>query len=430
MTVASAWEADLPARSSDDENVPDLLTRPLLRREEPAWGSRVPWFAAVLASGWVLIATLAMCALPAVSVWMADGADGSLGDPLRFGARLWLLSHRVELVVDGTGFELAPLGLTIVFVLLMYRSGRWAAHQAGTATPRGVVLVVAPAVAVYTVGAGLLAVVASADDVSVAPLPAVAWAACWAAVGCALGVLHETGFDEVWLVRIAPEVRAALAAAGVAVAALVVVGAALLTLALVVNSSQIGVLAEALEAGAVGNSVLALGGAAVIPNAVIWAASFSLGPGFVVGVDTVVAPGGVELGMVPALPVLGALPAQPPGTLVWAVLAGPVLAGVLAGLVVHRRLASQNEPPATLVLAAGGAGAAAALAMSVLALLSGGSAGAVRLSVIGPVPWEVAAMTFLAVGIPAMITVAVLEWSRSRSQAGSGSAEAPDGAAR
>ncbi|NDL58465.1 cell division protein PerM [Phytoactinopolyspora mesophila] len=399
--------------TGEHEKVPDLLTRPLLRREDPAWGTRVPWFASVLASGWVLVATLAMSALPGVAVWISDGADGPLSGPLRFGARLWLLSHRVGLDVDGAGFVFVPLGLTILFVLLMYRSGRWAAHQAGTATPKGIVMVVGPAVGLYAIGAGLLAAFASSGGVSSSPFEAAGWAGLWALGGFAVGVLHETGFDEVWLGRIAPEVRAALAGSAAAVAGLVLFGATLLVMSAAANSAQIGMLADALDAGPVGNIALALGGGAVVPNAMIWAASFALGPGFVVGTETVVAPAGVELGMVPALPVLGALPADLPGAVIWAVLAGPVAAGILAGVLVQRRLRPHEEPMSIVILAAGGAGAAAALGMSVLALLSGGSVGAARLSEVGPVPWEVAAMTFVAVGVPCMITAALLAWRQS-----------------
>lgn len=401
-------------RIGDDEGVPDLLTRPLLRREEPAWGSRVPWFAAALASGWVLVATVAMSALPAVVVWLSDGADGPLMDPLRFGTRLWLLSHRVGLDVDGASFTLAPLGLTVLFVLLMCRSGRWAAHQAGTATPRGILLVVVPAVVFYALGAGLFATVASAGGVSSGPLPAMGLAGLWSLAGFSVGVLHETGFDEVWLARIAPEVRAALAGCGAAIAVLAAVGAMLVLASTVVNSAQIGLLAGALDAGPVGNAVLVLGGGAIVPNAVVWAAAFSLGPGFVVGTETVVAPSGVDIGMLPAFPALGALPQDVPGSLTWIVLLGPVTAGVAAGTLVHRRLSPTGEPMSVVVLAAGGAGAASALVMSVLAVLSGGSVGAVRLSVVGPVPWEVAAMTFVAVGVPAMIAATLLAWRRGR----------------
>ncbi|WP_203417377.1 DUF6350 family protein, partial [Jiangella ureilytica] len=59
------------------------------------------------------------------------------------------------------------------------------------------------------------------------------------------------------------------------------------------------------------------------------------------------------------------------------------------------------------------AGAIAAVAMAVLALLSGGSAGAERLTVLGPVPWEVAAATLGLVGVPAVVVVLALRFRRT-----------------
>ncbi|WP_129668374.1 DUF6350 family protein [Phytoactinopolyspora endophytica] len=395
--------------------MPDLLTRPLLRREEPAWGSRVPWLASVLASGWVLIAALALSVLPAIAVWITDGAGSPVVDPGRFGTWIWLSAHRVGLDVAGVDFAFAPLGLTMLVVLLMHRSARWAAHQAGTATPKGMIAVIVPSVVLYALGAGLLAAFASAGDVSVSPLAAAGIAALWALVGFSAGVLHETGFDEEWLDRVAPEVRAALAGSGVAMAGLVLCGVVLVVVSTVANAGQIGMLAEALDAGAMGNAVLAVGGAVIVPNAVIWATSFSLGPGFAVGTETIIAPDGVQHGMMPAVPALGALPSDVPSPWVWLVLLGPIASGVAAGMLVYRRLALSEEPLSIIMLAAGGSGAAASLGMSALAALSGGSVGAVRLSVIGPVAWEVAAMTFLTVGVPAMVTVALLMWRHTRS---------------
>ena len=52
-------------------------------------------------------------------------------------------------------------------------------------------------------------------------------------------------------------------------------------------------------------------------------------------------------------------------------------------------------------------------AMAVLALLSGGSAGAARLAVVGPVPWQAALATFVEIGVPATVVAALLH-RRSR----------------
>ena len=86
----------------------DLLARPLLRRDEPAWGSRVPWLAGVLAAAWALIAGFALAVLPGLLVWVDESAEAPVGDTLRFGAQIWLVAHRVGLQVGATDLQLAP----------------------------------------------------------------------------------------------------------------------------------------------------------------------------------------------------------------------------------------------------------------------------------------------------------------------------------
>lgn len=417
----------------------DLLTRPLLRRDEPAWGSRVPWLAATVAAAWALLAGFALCVLPGVAVWIAEGAVGPLGDPLRFGSRVWLAAHGAGLDLEAGSLTLAPLGLTLLFVLLLHRSARWAAHSAGVATTRGAAAVVVPAVVTYVVGAGTIAAFSATPDAASQPVEAVLWAALWSGAAVTTGVAHESGLLADWWWRVPPLLRAALAGAAAAVAGLVCVGAVLMGVSLVAHAGRIGDLATALDAGALGSTLLVVGCALIVPNLIVWSAAFALGPGFAFGTATSVAPDGVTLGLVPAVPVLGALPTELPGAVTWLVVGGPVLAGVLAGLVVHRRLgpvsvsefvaedgdddgdddggsAASGVVPVALgpaVGVAGGAGAIAALAMAVLALISGGSAGADRLTVIGPVPWEVAAATFGLVAVPAAVVVLILRFRRT-----------------
>ncbi|MGH8773983.1 MAG: cell division protein PerM [Jiangellaceae bacterium] len=398
----------------------DLLARPLLRRDEPAWGSRVPWLAGVLAAAWALVAGLALAALPGVLVWIDDGADAPAGDPLRAGAHLWLLAHRTGLDVGGAEIRLAPWGLSMLFVLLLYRAGRWAAHGAGVSTLRSAMSVALPAVAAYAVGAGVVAAVSSIGEVRAEPGDAALWAALVAVGAVSAGVVHDAGLAPSLLDRLPSWSRPAVFGGAVVVAGLCAVGAVLVAVSAVAHSEQISELAEAFDAGSLGTVLLALAGAAFALNAVLWGAAFALGPGFAVGAGTAVGPGGVELGMVPALPALGALPAGLPGPEAWLVLAGPVAVGVLTGVVVHRRSAGPLAIAlAQTVLAVAGA----AVVMSVLALLSGGSAGAVRLAVVGPEPWQVALATLLVIGLPAAATVALVR----RRSAGVSSPAAPGG---
>jgi Family of unknown function (DUF6350) len=382
----------------------DLLSRPFLRRTEPAWGSTVPWLAGVLAAAWALVAGLAIAALPAILVWIDEGASAPVGDPVRIGGQIWLAGHRVGLQIGNADVQFAPLGMTVVAILLLYRAARWAAHTAGVSTLRKAVLVVLPAVGLYAVGAWGLAVWSMTMSVSVDPLVASVWAGLTAAVGTGVGVVHEADLGGRLIARLPAWAVSVLGGAAVAVAGLLAVGALLVAMSAITHSDRIAAVGEALDPDLPGMLALAMAGAALVPNAVVWAASYALGPGFALGAGTSVAPGAVELGIVPALPALAAVPADAPGPWGWLVLAGPIGVGVLTGAGIRRLSASGRVG---MVGEAFGAAAIAALVMGGLATLSGGSVGAARMSVVGPVPWEPALATFLVVGIPAVIVAAL-----------------------
>jgi len=215
-----------------------------------------------------------------------------------------------------------------------------------------------------------------------------------------------------WLPAVA---RAVLAG----VAALVAAGLALLLVALVWRAGRFAELVGALQPGFVGGVILLLGCLLLLPNGALWTVAYAAGPGFTVGAGTGVSPFGVTLGPVPSFPLLAALPGDGvPAPVVRAVLLLPVLAGVLAGWVVGRRLPAASAPgrlpalptgriarPATCGLLAGGL---VALVTAVLAVLAGGALGQGYLAAVGPSGWQVAAALAVEVAVPAAVTAALV----------------------
>ncbi len=377
--------------------VTEVWARPLLRRDEPRWGSRVPWPAALLASGWALVAGLALASLPGLVVWIGSGADAPASEPLRIGAAVWLAAHGVGLTIDGAAIGLIPGGLAVLIVLLIVRASRWATHVSGVVGFRAAAGVVTPIVLAYAAGGGIVAALSATERMVAAPQSAALWTLLLAGCAATVGVVHEAGLARPLMGRLTPWQRTALRASGIAVATLIVVGAGLVAASGIFHADQIAAVTDRLEPDLPGVFVLGVITAAIVPNAVVWAAAYALGPGFAIGTGTSVTPGGVELGLVPALPPLGALPTDDPGGLAWLVLAGPIAAGVLAGLVT-RRLETLRDALQCVALTI----ALAAATMAVLAALSGGPGGAGRLSVIGPAPWQVGLATAGLVGGPAL----------------------------
>jgi hypothetical protein len=201
-----------------------------------------------------------------------------------------------------------------------------------------------------------------------------------------------------------------------ALAVLVAVGAALTGAALAAHLGRFGSINEALAPGAVGAGLLLLAQVGYLPNAIIWAISFTLGPGFAFGTGTVVAPAGSALGPLPAFPMLAALPAGPhpavPAALSAALLAVPYVAGAFGGLLVAR-----SAPAHTLEASAlwgFGCGVLTGCVLAAAAGFAGGPLGDGRLAAVGPSAWQVGVVGALELGIAAAVTAAVVNWLRYR----------------
>jgi len=162
---------------------------------------------------------------------------------------------------------------------------------------------------------------------------------------------------------------------------------------------------------------------AYVPNAIVWAIAFTLGPGFAFGTGTMVAPTGAALGQLPAFPLLAALPqgAQSalgvhgeihgaPAWLSLAVLALPYVAGCVAGLLLVRAAPTPALEVAPLWGLA--CGAATGGVLGVLAAFSGGPLGDGRLTAVGPSGWQVGAVAALEIGISSAVTAGIANWLR------------------
>ena len=187
----------------------------------------------------------------------------------------------------------------------------------------------------YALLAGLVAV-ASRSALASASVPQAV--ACGFVLALTAGCLGGARALTPWrkLAGLLPDrARSLLLGLTGALAVLTAAGAILAAAALALHMHEFDTLQNDLAPGAIGAALLLLLQVGYAPNAVIWAISFALGPGFAVGSGTVVAPTGAALGQLPAFPMLAALPpglhSALPSWLSVAVLALPYLAGVLAG---------------------------------------------------------------------------------------------------
>ncbi|MES1212329.1 MAG: DUF6350 family protein [Leifsonia sp.] len=365
--------------------------------------------------------------VPLTILWAAQfgfGPDWAIF--WRGAADIWLIGHGVDVTftldpttatalgIAGAGapvrITIALLGFALLTLLLGVRAGERVAETGHRALGQLTALVVF----------GVASAVVTLTAVNAAARPSI-WQGVLLptavfAVGLFLGVLregHERGPDAAgsslrdWIDDWRPQVRAAVAGAlragAAAVAITTLVSAVAVALLIAVNYAQIIRLYEALHTEVVGGVALTAGELAFLPNLVIWAAAWFVGPGFAIGAGSHVSPLGTALGPVPTIPLLGALPT---GDLAFgfAGLLVPVVAGFLAGAAVRplliRALDAAGAPhlPGLVVTALGG-GVFGGLLLGLLAAVSSGAAGPGRFQQVGP--------DALAVGLAASLEFAV-----------------------
>src|SRR3954452_12079668 len=265
-------------------------------------------------------ATLVVCLAVGVAGWFLSdaGAHGAPRDGLRAGALGWLMAHGSGLTVAGVTVTAIPLGITLVCAWSVWRL----AHRLGdSVSGHGPDAdAIADGARDWTVPAATLLYTAGYTAVAVATLRAVAgvgapdqgrvvaWCVLLGLVVGGTAIAIGAGRAAIWTAFLPLSLRAASTVClkvvtTLLLGALVTFGAALATdLGTAFNvMSQLHT--DPGDAALYSGLTLA-----ALPNAVLFASSYLLGPGFAIGTATVASPTAVVLGPVPMFPLLAALP--------------------------------------------------------------------------------------------------------------------------
>src|SRR5262245_33639297 len=336
--------------------------------------------------------------------WIAAPHAGlGLTGVLRTAALLWLIGHHVGFSLPGVGrIGMLPLGLVLLPGALLWRAGRWVV-RAGGVRKLGHVGYAALALAVpYAMVAAALALASSSARAAPSLPEAVV---CSFLLALTAGGLGGARGIAPWseLAGLLPDrLRSLTVGTAAALAVLTAAGSLLAGASLAAHLGEFRQVNGSLGPGVVGALLLLLAQLAYVPNAIAWAISFTLGPGFAFGAGTVVAPTGSALGPLPVFPLLAALTQgvhSAAGPLSVAVLAVPYLAGAFGGLVTVRAapvLALETAP-----LWGFACGALTGCVLGVMAAFAGGPLGNGRLAAVGPSAWQVGLVAALEVGVAA-----------------------------
>lgn len=324
-----------PAEADPDVSL--TVARPEDDARPPSRWTYLPWPVAAIAwtlgaavAAWVVSATLPVAAwvaaarTPALAVFDATG-------------QTWLAAHLAPAHLGGVTIGLAPLGITALLIAACAAAAYHAADQFtlpedadDAARLRAVAAVAGTCVATYVVAALIMApIVGGADQVGPAIAGAFAVVALGALPGATLGLdVHPLDAAPAWVSRLP---RAASWGLGVLALGAAVAAAT----ALIAHWPRVLEVQQSLGADGPAAVMLTLVQLAYLPTLLLWAGSFVLGAGLTLGPGTLLSPGHVELGTLPALPVFGALPPTS-GPADWAWLSVGVLAGAAAGVVMVR----------------------------------------------------------------------------------------------
>ncbi|HWL01266.1 MAG TPA: DUF6350 family protein [Microbacteriaceae bacterium] len=404
------------------------------------------WLTAIFAGAETLLVLAIGVGIPLVTATLVWAAQyGFAADYIviwRIAADTWLLGHGVDVTftlapetadalgLAGAGLPvditIALLGFALLTFLLALRAGRRVA-EAGHPVVGGLA-----AVAVFA--GGTIAIVVTALHVDARPsiVQGILYPALFFAAGLAIGMATSSLRPQressdrfaraVGRIRDRIPVDVRVGIDGVvrgsiaAVAGLLAVAAVITALSIGIAFAQMIALYESLHAEILGGAVLTVAQLALLPNAVIWTASWLVGPGFAVGAGSSVSPFATALGPVPPIPLFGAIPAEAP-PLAWVLLIAPLAAGLVAGMLTHRRI-SRVLRDWWAVLVGIGAGVLGGVIMGLLAAWSAGAGGPGRLVDLGPDGLQVgiwAAIAFcVAIVIGMLVDAQVEAFARRR----------------
>lgn len=353
-------------------------------------------------SGWVLVTGLA------VAGWLA-AEPGTLGQALTVGTQLWLLANGGGATIGAVSVTLIPWGVTLLVAWLISRTAGYAARHGSAESPTVTPMVcivttlgyLVPLLAIGLLVGGPMAALRAGTVMLVVVSAAAAWGCCRA---------RESWPTDTWPAWSRAVPRAVAAALLLMFAG----GAAVLATGLALNLERMTTMVKALDAGIIGNVALLVGQLAYAPNAIVWAASYAIGPGFTLGNGSLVSPAATELGVLPAIPLLTAVPDVGPGGVshLWWLALGVAAGAVAATLVVLARPTARFDET---TLVGGLSGVLAGVAFTGVAWLTSGDLGSDLLAGLGPQLVPVLVMATSTMGLSGAICGLVLGlWRRPR----------------
>ncbi|MFC0439238.1 DUF6350 family protein [Kutzneria buriramensis] len=328
---------------------------------------RVLAYAAVapIVGGYAAVASL-------IAVVVATASSTQLSVPAVLLAAIpgWLAAHHVPLGLGAHSLAVLPLLPTALLMLMVARAAGRGAARLHLHEPTQARLIVFPIAGAHAVvGMTIALVLGNSGPVTASPPAAFFGCGALSALAATVGVARRCCLLDAALSRVDAVVVRGLRAGVIGVAAMAAAGALVLALGLGLHWTTATAMFE--QSGAdpgsqFGMLLLTIG---YLPNAIVAALAFAMGPGFTMGAFSI-APLHLTAAKVPAVPLFAALPTHQSRLLLGLMLA-PLAVGVFLGWACRRIAPRPAARLRGVLVAAAVVGAVAFL----LAALSGGRLG-------------------------------------------------------
>ena len=383
-------------------------------------------FAASAGGAGAALATLVTCLGIGVVGWFLTdgGVHGEPRDGLRAAGTAWLMAHGSGVHVRGVPVTAIPLGLTVVCAWVTWRFGLRVGESVAGHGPdadaladgqRDLTVPIAAGLftSAYVIVAVLVGVFSGTASSQPSLGPVVLWSVALAGLVGGAAIMVGSGRASVWLSLAPAAARATAYTMAVMLVCFLAASAIAFTAALLLDlGTALNVLSR-LHTDT-GDAVLfALLTVTVLPNAVVFAGAYLLGPGFAVGTGTLVSPSVVAVGPVPMFPLLAARPDNGP-TPAWTpyLVAVPVLCAAAGAVWAGRRHPTTAWDQGAL--RGGLAGVLTGVVFGLLAFVAGGAVGPGRMADVGPAAGQVLVHGIVSFGIGGLLGGLLVTWWAQR----------------
>lgn len=352
-----------------------------------------------------------------MAVWLfAAHGNESTTQVVRACGISWLGVQLVPVVIGGNVLGLLPWGFLVIPVVYLWKSTHWAIKSSEPQSARDFWLVSGYITLAYSLLGGLIALIASTNDLYVVFWRAVVHCAVVSVCVTVACIVTYAPSRSILIDPLPRVIVDGLRPGALAALVLVFAGAVGSTIALVIHFNEVRSVATLMAPSFLDGLFLAALGIGYLPTAALWSMSYVIGPGFVLGANAAISATSATPGRLPAFPLLASLPSE---ALAYGqfIVVVPILAGIAMYLSLPRlqwraqetrfgaslaHMISGYEVVVTVV-----ANVVLALIVYLLCAASSGSLGTNQLAFVGPKPVEVAMSAFTICGATALILLVV-----------------------